>query len=380
MRYQWDISKIKKRLITLQQLLQQETNPENRRVVLLIISQYQSLLSQFDINKNKSAQISLDFKNNIDSCITTLNECFGFPHHVDDYLFQVIIDTLDVIRKKLNGATIITEPKRIFYTNDELKDFTIDFFDTMLDKNFKNQALGIFDEQILNIQFYKTRNLRYSGVTFYDPIFQAHYINLFRENTVLDFVTLIHEIFHVLFGNNAFQNDYYENQFYFIEELEGSFANLLVSEYIKKYHSNWQIEDSIDCYYLLEYFEKTLELFISYISLKSMNKKNELRISKINKCLKRENLDFSFHTEKEILPYLKTPVHENICYNLSYLASLDLFSYYLTDPERTIDHLIKIKKNSYQKNIISFLQEEEFTFMNDGYQSLKKEIQKIKLL
>ncbi|MBE6147573.1 MAG: hypothetical protein E7168_04495 [Firmicutes bacterium] len=380
MRYQWDISTIRMHKEVLEELLNKEIDPDKKRVISLLINQYRNLLSQFLASKTKTANSFLIYDNSFDTCLNTLNECFCFPHHIDDNLFQIIINTLDIIRKKLNGSIIITEPKRIFYTNDDLKDFVLDFFREMLNSEEQNNVFNIFEGNVLNIQFTKENNLKYSGVTFYDPVFKKHFVNLFRDNTILDLVTVIHEIFHVLYGNNSFKNDYYDNQIYFIEELEGSFANLLVSEYLKRYFPSYEIYDSIDCYYLLEYLEKTLELFISYVALKSINNRNELRIPKINKSLKRENLALSFKTEQEILDYLRTPVYENVCYNLSYLASLDLFSVYKDDKEYGISLLKEVKSNSYQENIIEFLRSKSFSFMDDGYENLKKETQKVKLL
>ena len=74
---------------------------------------------------------------------------------------------------------------------------------------------------------------------------------------------------------------------------------------------------------------------------------------------------------------MDNPLEVNLKYSLGYLVAIDLYYIYKRDPELAFYLLKNLKFIKQENDIASMLRRNHITFMDDGYENLKKYIKEI---
>jgi len=181
-------------------------------------------------------------------------------------------------------------------------------------------------------------------------------------------------------------DDYNYSDSKFLLEVEGCLIDLLFSEYYQRHHKEI-FEDTydesgniIDDGACLKY--KFLGDIIEYI--KTFIIKNEFLMSlndnlKIDKDVFYERtIDYGITDSKNnpinTMYILSSDEEKFLKYGISYLVAFDLYDMCLKDPEYAFYNLTNIKKNKDVDNLIPYLRNNNITFMDNDYNSLKKYI------
>jgi hypothetical protein len=76
-------------------------------------------------------------------------------------------------------------------------------------------------------------NAEYSGFSTRDSYNNIGYIILFKNGKIRDLYTLVHEIFHIIIKQQTIPG-YFTDDKVFLSEVEGAFADLIVTDYLKE--------------------------------------------------------------------------------------------------------------------------------------------------
>lgn len=382
-RYHWDANRIREKIKIVDHYLELLTdlppNKENQEEIHSLIYAkkfYHDLLCCYDASKEETLSESLDY--------SSLEELVGIkekdpterlksflltPYKIPKKLISISTNSLRVIE----DYTIVDQgTPRYILNNEELLDVFHDFIrrmgTTALYQKMEKQKSHIE----LNIQKLPSYSYVLGGYCGFDKVFDDRYINLFRDNTIDDVVTLCHEFFHAFYYNPNLDDDF-RNQVYYISELEGSFANCLVAEYYRQLGQE-RIANYIHTNYLMDFVIRNFELNIGFLLTRQ---KGRITLEKFNRKLDKKNVLFDFNDVNEVFDYLDHPAYLLLEYSLSYLASLDLFELYLEDREHAFNQLEKIRMVSGSHNLIRLARENGFTFMEKDYPSLQKQLKRI---
>lgn len=361
MQYNWDIIEIQNDINKLKLMIGKTDNDE-------LVSDYINLCYQMIdcVSKNEYIEDEND-ELNINDLVQMF---FQEMEEKDCKLADILIDSYHVV-KDFKCNNFDTE---IDCSDDTLVKKTDDFLKKYTNQTIYDQYLELKRKNPNYLHITKCANSESSthGLTFINSLLKRKNIILFRDNTFVDLVTLPHEIFHAVF------NDYdsykaMENQCYYSTEIEGSFANLLACEYYRKDYPD--IARDIDKYFLNNYKGLLIQLIVGFSYLNSCNDKNKFRINKFNKLLSTFGIN---KLNDELLRYYLTDSGSQIInYGISYLASIDLLNIYKNDKELAFYLLKNIRFIKQEDNILNILRRNHITFMDDGYENLKKYVKKI---
>ncbi|HIT22155.1 MAG TPA: hypothetical protein IAB56_04230 [Candidatus Scybalousia intestinigallinarum] len=384
-RYHWDLNKIKGRIKIIEQTIEATQKHPNNIYAEYIIQNltqfkdlYHFLLHYYSISKTSASSYDPPFYNSTvgkaekmieESPKEKLNSFLFNSHTISKSLINISTNGLNYT----NGYSIAeVNPSPLYINNQDLLELFNDFIHQMGSPSLFHKIDQEKTHIELNIQ--KAPNYFYSmdGCCFDDYLFNEKYINIFRSNTIKDMVTLCHEFFHGFYSNLNLKYTN-RNELCYFSELEGSFANLLVAEY---YRQLGQEENAyyIDSTYLENYILRNFELNIGFLLAKQ---KRKFTLERFNKKLQKKNIEITFTDRDEIFEYLTEPASLLLCYNLSYLASLDLFELYQKDREKAFVKLEKIKEMDYHQHLIRLSKENGFTFMEKDCPSLQKHLKKL---
>lgn len=367
-KYQWDLDELRNNIKTIELLLKDEKDPYTREIMKGIINQYHYMIRSTLPSKHK--------KYDGDEIIE--------PQTVEEFLENILEDATEYEEKLIN-LLIKTYPiikdfvqsddtqYIIYKNNDNLLEDTNDFLKQTLNKTQYERLKKEISENpnYLHIQYSLQQT---NGTTFIDPILKKKYILLNRCNEPIDISSIYHEYFHFIF-NDFSSHKIYESNLSYSREIEGSFANFLAIEDLKD--NNPEIAQQLSEDFLLYYQIRIICLLVIKCYDTAARKKYDLRINKFYKALNlhgfNEKLDL-----KIIKDYFGTEdLDDNLSYSLSYLASLDLMKIYETDPEFAFYLLENIRFMRSDSDVLNLLRRNHITFMDDGYENLKKYVKKI---
>ena len=305
-----------------------------------------------------------------------------------DLIYEVrhsyIEKNLSILDTLLQAYTTVNEnyidddnlDKKMICDNNQIINITKDYFKKMTPDDINKQFLNEINtnNNFLNFNYAKDYG-DYGGVTIFDPILNKKYVSVSRANYLFDLVTLPHEMFHYLFNDtnvSAFGN--YNT--YYLTEVEGSFSNILFSEYFKE---NSEYKKLFFIKRFINNFQGEMDdLAIRNQLLDSIKNNKTIRLNKMNKFMCYYNIN-KFEKTEEINEYLETPQEIIMKYALSYLTALDLYYIYLNDRDFAFYLLKNIKFVKEEDDIINLLRRNHITFMDDGYENYKKYVKKLVL-
>lgn len=372
MRYQWDLFEIKRKLQILASDYQLAEKEEEKEKILSFISMYEEILRL--VKKKKDDENDLlddsvqyqDFQNFISGQVSSFQSN-------DTSILNLILQSY-LPFKKYYKTNNFPQDIKISVTDDEVVSVAKDFLNQYVPASSRKKIDPIFDKTAKLLQMsYSTSTATASGLTMIDTYFQEKYIYIARQNKLLDLATLPHEAFHYLITD--FNIDKMENyNTYYLQEVEGNFADILFADYF--YQNAFEFKNYFNQFRLQIYSTEISDLVINNVFIDALTRKSRFRINKFNKALEVYDM-IPFQDKEEIINYMTMPMDINMKYALGYLVAIDLFYIYQKDPEFSFYLLKNIPYMKEENNIIGILRRNHITFMDDGYENLKKYVKKI---
>lgn len=370
-KYTWDLLELRNKIITLEKLYKQKTNTQEKELIEITISIYKNMIDLVINNNKQTNELMTDDISYID-----LNDLIN--QQIEEYqlnnksVLDIILQSYIPFINTYKGFNDISDVS-IAITNQDIISIANDFSNKMLPDDIKKEFNNTLNNNShIHIQSSK-QNSVYSGTTIFEPIFNEKYIFISRNNTLIDIVTLPHEIFHYIF-NNTDVGITLEYNMHYTTEIEGSFANILFGEYF--YNNSIDCKNYFNKYFLESYHDTITQIVVRNSFLNSIKDNKKFRMNKFNKELSYWEM-IPFDNENEIINYLNVPLDVNMKYTLGYLAAIDLYYIYQNDPELAFYLLKNIRFIKRENDIANLFRKNHLTFMDDGYENLKKYTKKI---
>ena len=362
--YNWDLEELKRRKDELVKIRKSKRKTLSEIKLLKLdcsLMTYDYLLDAFKeeetfseiILESDKTFVSTRFKN-IYSSINpriieaTINSFDIFENSGIDICFD------STSREKLENQTVIEMTKEIFSSFNDQKISQI--VNKILDPN--NHLLHITKGKETSI--YETD---YSGFSCRDYYNNIGYAIIYSNEKIRDLYTLVHELFHLIINDNKTPNSSFEDNFY-VSEVEGSFADLLVTDYL--INKGILIDEARNVelinYSNSRYFIRNLHLahnFHNYFD------KDNFDVKRINQVLETKNLSYSI--DRDDMLNVVNSFTRDLNYGFSFLVALDLFYKYKNGYNGIINDIRDISNG---KNIFIFLERYGVNFFNDGYKNL----------
>lgn len=362
--YNWDLEELKRRKDELVKIRKSKRKTLSEIKLLKLdcsLMTYDYLLDAFKeeepfseiILESDKTFVSTRFKN-IYSSINpriieaTINSFDIFENSGIDICFD------STSREKLENQTVIEMTKEIFSSFNDQKISQI--VNEILDPN--NHLLHITKGKETSI--YETD---YSGFSCRDYYNNIGYAIIYSNEKIRDLYTLVHELFHLIINDNKTPNSSFEDNFY-VSEVEGSFADLLVTDYL--INKGILIDEARNVelinYSNSRYFIRNLHLahnFHNYFD------KDNFDVKRINQVLETKNLSYSI--DRDDMLNVVNSFTRDLNYGFSFLVALDLFYKYKNGYNGIINDMRDISNG---KNIFIFLERYGVNFFNDGYKNL----------
>ena len=366
-KYKWDILELRDNCEKLKEMLRYEKSEIKQENINDFISLYNTmqLITYNRCSQNNVFDYDLD-GNNYDYLINDLFSYYDTKEKQE--IMALLINAYDILKSSDKTRNLYNPV--ISINNDELLGISSRFYREELPSQVYKDYLDIFNGDSLNIGYSKNPN-DFGGVNLFDPFLRKKYINVTRSNRLVDLVLIPHEAMHYLV------NDYSAGistgcNSDFLDEIEGSFINLLFSKWYSNItHHNEDFFKNYFIYYLD--YQIGIILFRT-ILLNAINDDKSINYEGLNKLLEGNGIE-KIKEDENIVDYLTESQDYYIKYALSTLCAVDLFYLYDEDRNHTIDSIKKIRNTRGIDDIIPLLKENNVTFMNDDYKNLKKFIQ-----
>lgn len=376
MRYQWDLQDIKNKLKILTEQYRLERNQAKKDELLEFISFYQDILSlsiKKKDEKNNLLDVSIEYTNFNDFI---QSQILDYKSNSIDCLNLVLQSYLPF--RKLYQTSFSLRDIPIVASNDKVVEITRDFMRKYIPKPLLKNWDFLFPlencttSNVLQICYSRVQS-SYGGITMIDPRFKQKYIYIARKNNLLDLGILPHESLHylILDVDDCTIENY--NTWY-LQEVEGSFADILFGDYF--YHNSIEFRNYFNQYRLQMHDSEISDLVINNAFIDSLTEKGRFRMNKLNKALEIYEI-MPFQSKEELMDYMTVPMDINMKYSLGFLVAIDLFYIYQKDPEFSFYLLKNIRFLKEENNIAKLLRQNHITFMDDGYENLKKYVKKI---
>lgn len=374
MRYKWNVEEIRENIIQLELMKALENSLDNIENINNVLGIYTEMLDNYD-NRIKEQDILYNLDYNISDLNVALEVLSYYYKSINPEIIKILIGSYKPFyeiyyqQKKDEGLVdpILTS------TNDDLKKITENFFIEMTPAEIAEKAIKILNKEGLIHINHSKNSCNYDAITLLDCILNKKYIYLLRNNRLTELRALPHEMFHYVFSDFDDYKSQYSNM-YFVNETEGSFANILFGDYF--YQNNDQFGNFFNQLNLLTYESNVIDLIVRDAVVTTLRDNNKIRLNNVNKIISNYNLT-SFNDENEILEYISNSHESLIKYTLSFLIAIDLYYIYLEDKELAFYLLKNIRYIKSENDIFKVLRNNHITFMDDGYKNLKEYTKKI---
>ena len=243
---------------------------------------------------------------------------------------------LSHLLKKKNNLTV--EERDI--SNSILLSVTHDFFNSM-DPGLAKQFNRVFKDRKTNLRFSKSPSF-----SVYLPTLETGYINLERNNTICDFIYLIHEYAHLVQDKIKFRDSYLNYPF---NEMLPLLMEMLALDFIEESFVDFE-EDS-----------KTVKIARMKTNLKYASDilKEYKYITNVDTMKRTRNMVADIATttnlsKREAYDLLNISAEEKLAYVIPTILDIELYYLYYFDKERCMDliyRLINVDDVNYRKYI-----------------------------
>lgn len=369
MKYKWDLDKLKKERLSLLKnlILNFNISEEERKTIKTTLEILNNVLEETSSSKlNIELPINYLDKNDILSKHyykhfskmnpKILNTAFNLIPFFDEFPPQDIT---------LNTINIPTK---------EILEITRDFYKSLPKQKYYQEIEKYLDSDNHLLQIDSNHQISYyTGYTvslFYPK--NHSYIIIYKEDTIIDLFTLIHELAHAYFFKYIKAHNL-SSPYYYIMEIEGRLFDYLTGNYlIEKGYPKTEIDKS-NIILLEDQLEMITSLYLGKIVVDLYNQKETISEENVKNKLenKYSKLIYSFDGLEDALTYSPRDYLKEV---ISYLTYLDLKEIADHDLEKALYLLENIKKDT-NSSIFKTLTKNEITFMKDGYENFQKEIE-----
>ena len=359
MKFRWSLVELKLKLLQAKLL-------KNKEALL----QYQSIINQYQYNENLTPKDFLMSEPAYDLCwCEAINQYASYTNPVDDTIFDIVTDlfikygdSLEIFENSsytplyLSNDALVEEVYNILISMNAAD--VLEFFEELVYK----RKINIIDRN----EILKGNTEEVAGITFKDSLHNISYINLFRNYTVQDIDSLVHETMHAYF--NRLLHDYsFTGNTPYLMELEGEFGSMYATDQmaIKGYpDTNTLINSEIDFYLQNSY----ITLITSLLFITGSNR--DYNLDALNNRLEHDIKNLNIIIRDEDVPnFLGVNQYECFANTTAYLTAIDLMKTYST-PE--IIDIIGLMKLYDGKDIIGLLDRYGVTFHRDGLENFNK--------
>lgn len=370
MDYTWNINKLIKHRKILYLLLN-ETN-KNSQEFYVIKKEIDSINYMINIVNNKE---EYTLKKVFGKTKLLLKENYDNYYKIPSYLRKIISKAFNTLNDYYDSYEGISLPK-MNLSNQELVDYCHNIYENLPTSNRK--YVNLFERMtnpknnLLYFEYGKYNNFYGYNIPVYYPKY-IPYFHIYRDNTFLDVLTLNHEISHGIFFKPN-KGEKVKHTCYFLQELEGYFFEYLTFKVsTQKINSNifkdW--EESM----FSNFYDNLISLYIHKLAINELEKTGDITLLGTCKKMLEDGIDIKMD-ECLLKEYLRENPLDNSKYILSYLAFLDIERIYDNDPEKVFNSFVDIRESN-DVFIFDVLNNNNVTFINDGFDSLKDEKRKI---
>lgn len=359
--YTWDLDELKRKKYELENLRltkKKKLSEDKLSKIMYSIKNYDLLLCLFDGEEDVFLEEDITDKDlvnkyfirlyksiNPDIVYSVVNSCNVFEA-------SDIPDTYtDNTKSKIELLDIISITKDIFASFNDIE--LMKKVNEILDPN--NHLL-----HFSNTSEFNSLDADYTGFSCRDYYSNIGYAIIYRNNKIRDLYTLVHEVFHLVIKEHlpVLNTD----DRYFIDEVEGSFADLVVTDYLIS--NNLFKEDALEVersnFNTTKYF--TRGIYVANNFNQTFNG-DYFDMDFIN-----DSIPFNYSLDDDIMRSSILSFDRDLCYSFSYLVALDLFYKYKNGYQDVIGDL---KGLSDSKRPFIMMDRYNISFNKDGYKNLK---------
>lgn len=370
-KYKLDLNYLKMKLC-LYERLYNKINFDNLKdrdfEVMEVFENYRFLFKHYNLEKQKTIDLKgSDYTDNHDVLDEDIfNDVFFDKFDSSDSMIDYHMKRLyKQFHELLNDE--IFEVDAIHVNNEVLLEIT----DTIV-RDIKNSNFVYYYEQVMkktkyHIQYYD-KYFPVFGECIYNPIDFSFLNYLVRENSIMDILTATHEAFHSViyyYLAKVDKSDYASKSDY-IKEIEGFLANMIVAKALSSFPNSANLF-RCDIQDVLAYSKS---MNIGMAASKSLDKKGNINIRKVNHDLLKSGITSSAITRDNIYESIKSPYVDSSSYCCSYLCACDLFNLYQVDEEKAMYELLEISKLT-PDNLLNNLRKHSITFMDDDFSNFR---------
>lgn len=222
----------------------------------------------------------------------------------------------------------IPPEKKIMLANKTILEITHDFYQS-LDKNFYSKFLKLYNKADSHVFFDQTRNDG-EGITYYLKNLNEVIMFIYRDCTINDIFTTIHESGHAIGVFINPQNMHHQK--YFFGEIESIFMELIAAEYLESIFKNgYSILNRIKRHD--HYCSKGIDI-VDRITLVEFNAK--INGFKNGKALKSTAYNKFMISNNELKKLLNISDLYNESAVISYMFAINLYYLYREDSEKAL--------------------------------------------
>ncbi len=364
-KYHWNIEEIRRNLEEYNKIIRTIDIHDNLSYYAEQITQnifmYNAILENYKLDKKNLNQISddnfnLTEKELIEECF--LEDYYGKNKEIDLHMAKLY---------EILSTYTINEPlpfDLVALNNDEL----VELADTIIKSTKYQKFINFYKANKNNIDLNIQKSIEtaeYSGICFHDELKNKYYINVLRNNSILDIATIVHEFFHSTIS--YYISIYYPNIFShktpYLTELEGFFADFLTADYLKTtYKDSIIISDLFN----VKFYSKRILLGLSTIENK--DSEGKISVDNVNSNLKDNKINLNVNIN-DIIDALENPLFHSSMNCFSFLCANDLFALYKKDQEKAMDELLQLSKLTPNK-LLRNIRCHNITFMDDNFSNL----------
>ena len=358
--YNWDLEELKRRRTDLDNIRiakRKKLSEEKMLKIRQSIQNYDLLLCLFDNVENDFLEVDLTDRELVNRYFVQLYKrinpgiVYSVVNSCDVFESSTIPDTYeDKTKEEIDLLDIISITKEIFasFNDVELMKKVNDILDP------KNNLL-----HFSNISQYNSLDAEYTGFSCRDYYNNIGYAIIYRNNKIRDLYTLVHEIFHLIIKVQLPANSFEDR--YFIDEIEGSFSDLIVSDYLrsKGIYKDDSIEVEKSNFNTSKYFARGIYLANNF---NQTFNNDYFDMDCIN-----GSIPYNFSLDEDIMRSCILSFDRDLCYSFSYLIAIDLFYKYKNGYPNIIEDL---KGLASSKRPFVMMDRYNITFHKDGYKNL----------
>ena len=312
-------------------------------------------------NKTKMFQPDSNFQEQIKYDKELINRNMPFINDID--IFNNNID--DNQFKNIDGVIERVIPQKYLIS------FVHDFYNS-IDKDFAHIFNKLFKDRKDNLRLTKKEHEGFNrNYINYIKTLNYPYINIHLNNTVDDFLSLVHEYAHAIADYMYFRPQY--GRYPFIELLP-MFMEKLASEILLEDFDDMEediaISNALTTRTILRYADE-ISIESNYLSHNNINDSRKAFISNMS--------SFTGDTKTKIERMMDVSLEEKLSYTIPYLTMIEFYTLFNYDPQEAMYILKELIKANNIKDYYEFLQHNNLIINEHSKDFIDKQQKELRL-